>query len=181
MITSAKKDGRVGIVIDNGVLFRGGVEAKIREKVLKDDLIECVILLPEKLFYNTGAPGTILVLNKAKPADREGKVLFINASQEYEKHPEVRKLNRLSKENIKKIADVYRSFKEVEGFSKVVSQDELAAEKYNLNVTLYVFPEEEYEDIDIKKEWTDLEKMESEIHEVEKRIREHLEELGLTG
>jgi len=139
-----------------------------------------VILLPEKLFYNTGAPGTILVLNKAKPADRKGKVLFINASQEYEKHPEVRKLNRLGKDNIKRIADVYRSFKEVEGFSRVVSQYDIADEKYNLNVTLYVFPEEETEDIDIKKEWTDLEKIKDELQAVEEKIRGHLEELGLT-
>jgi len=99
MLASAKENGRVGVVIDNGCLFRGGKEKAIRAGILKDDLIECVILLPEKLFYNTGAPGAILILNKEKSEERKKKVLFINASKEYEQHPELRKLNRLEDEH----------------------------------------------------------------------------------
>lgn len=89
MLASARDSdgGRVGIVIDNGCLFRGGKEQAVRSKAL--ELMECVILLPEKLFYNTGAPGAILIFNKNKPKERKDKVLFINASQEYEQHPDV--------------------------------------------------------------------------------------------
>ncbi|MEN4007291.1 MAG: N-6 DNA methylase [Methanobacterium sp.] len=78
MIASADdKKGRVGVVIDNGCLFRGGREKKIRTGIIKDHLIECVVLLPEKLFYNTGAPGAIIIFNKNRPENRKDKVLFI--------------------------------------------------------------------------------------------------------
>ena len=178
MLASAKDDtGRVGVVIDNGCLFRGGKEKIIRARILEDDLIECVILLPEKLFYNTGAPGAIIIFNKNKPAERKGKILFINASQEYEKHPEVRKLNILTEKNIKKIVEVYRTFGEVNGISRVVSLDEIKENDYNLNVTLYVFPEEKEEEIDVEREWEELNKTEEEIKEVNKKIERFLKEV----
>ena len=63
MLASAKQNGRVGLVVDNGCLFRGGAEKTVRSKVVDEDLVECVILLPEKLFYNTGAPGAIVIFN----------------------------------------------------------------------------------------------------------------------
>ena len=178
MIASAKDDtGRVGIVIDNGALFRGGKEKIIREKILRRDLVECVILLPEKLFYNTGAPGAIIILRKKKPEERKGKVLFINASNEYEKHPEVRKLNRLGDKHIEKIADAYKKFEDIDGFCRVVSLEEIKENDYNLNVTLYVFPREELEKINIAKEWEELRRIEVEIKEVDGRIEGYLEEL----
>ncbi|HIH69715.1 MAG TPA: type I restriction-modification system subunit M [Methermicoccus shengliensis] len=179
MVASAKEDtGRIGVVIDNGCLFRGGREKTIRQRILKDDLVECVILLPEKLFYNTGAPGAILIFNKNKPAERRGRVLFINASNEYEQHPEVRKLNRLGEGHIKKIVDAYREFKDGDGFSRVVSLDEIKENDYNLNVTLYVFPKEEVEEIDVAKEWEELKIIEEEVREVEDKVSEYLSELG---
>jgi len=171
-------NGRVGVVIDNGCLFRGGKERSIREAVLRDDLLECVILLPEKLFYNTGAPGAILIFRKQKPPERKNRILFINASSEYEQHPEVRKLNRLGEEHIRKIAEAYRDFREVEGFARVVSLDEVRENDYNLNVTLYVFPEEKVEEIDVKKEWEELRRIEEEINKVEERIQGFLKEVG---
>ena len=136
MIASANKNGRIGIVIDNGCLFRGGAEKTIRSKIIERDLIECVILLPEKLFYNTGAPGAIIVFNKNKPPERRGKILFINASNEYIPHPSVRRLNSLSDNNMKKIADAYRKFADILGFSRVVNIEEVKDNDYNLNVTL---------------------------------------------
>jgi len=89
---------KVGVILDQGALFRGGKEENIRRGIVKSDLLEAVILLPEKLFYNTQAAGIILVLNKEKPAERKGKVIFINAGELYIKHPEIRKLNQLSEE-----------------------------------------------------------------------------------
>jgi type I restriction enzyme M protein len=174
LLASTKENGRAAIVLDNGCLFRGGKEKAIRAKILEEDLIECVILLPEKLFYNTGAPGAILIFSKNKPAERKGKVLFINASQEYEKHPEVRKLNILSDKNIQKIANVYRTFGEVDGISRVVPLEEIKENDYNLNVTLYVFPEEKEEEINIVKELEDLKILENELKEIETRMMEFL-------
>lgn len=180
MLASAKDDGsRVGIVIDNGCLFRGGKERAVRSAVLSEnnDLVECVILLPEKLFYNTGAPGAIIIFNKHKPAERRGKILFINASKEFKQHPEVRKLNRLGDNNIKKIAGVYKSFSEEKGFSRVVSLDEIRQNDYNLNVTLYVMQDEEGEGIDIAREFSELKELERQRQEVAGRLEQYITEL----
>ena len=178
MLASAKEDtGRVGVVIDNGCLFRGGREKTIRSKVLEDDLLECAILLPEKLFYNTGAPGAILIFNKNKSEERKRKVLFINASQEFEKHPEVRKLNRLGDKDIEKIINAYKQFKDEDGFSRVVSIDEIRENDYNLNITLYAFPEEEIEEIDVKREWEELREIETESSDIERKLEAYLNEI----
>ena len=180
MLASADdKDGRVGVVIDNGCLFRGGKEKVIRTAIISPDAdkIEAVILLPEKLFYNTGAPGAILILNKNKPEARKEKILFINASREYQQHPEIRKLNQLADSNIDKIAKAYKEFKEIEGFSRIVGFDEIKEIDFNLNVTLYVFPEEETEKIDVEKEWEDLRRLEKETTEIEAKIGGYLKEI----
>jgi type I restriction enzyme M protein len=178
MLSSAnKKNGRVGVVIDNGCLFRSGKEKAIRTGIVKDDLIEAVILLPEKLFYNTGAPGAIIILNKNKQKKRKETILFINASKEYEQHPEVRKLNRLGDEHINKIVKAYREFTDVDGFSRIVEHEKIKENDYNLNVTLYVFPEEETEEIDIAKEWEETHKIEKELREIEEKIEGYLLEL----
>jgi len=157
---------KVGIVLDNGALFRGGREKRIRRAVIEKDLIEAIILLPEKLFYNTGAPGAIIIFNKNKPEERRNKILFINASLEYESHPEIKRLNILAEKNIRRIVEAYRQFKNIEGFAKVVSLDEIKANDYNLNVTLYIFPKIEEEEIDIEKELKEFERIEAE----EKRL-----------
>jgi len=157
---------KVGIVLDNGALFRGGREKKIRQEILEKDLIEAVVLLPEKLFYNTGAPGIVMVLNKNKLEERKGKIIFINASNEYEKHPNVRRLNRLGEKHIEKIVNAYREFKNIEGFAKVVSLEEIKEKDYNLNVGLYVFPVIEEEKINLAeelKEFKEIEEREKEL------------------
>ncbi|RLF75779.1 SAM-dependent DNA methyltransferase [Thermococci archaeon] len=178
MLSSAKEDtGKVGIVIDNGCLFRGGKEKAIRTLLVGKDLLDTVILLPEKLFYNTGAPGAVLVFSKNKSEKRKGKILFINASREYEQHPEVRKLNRLWDEHIEKIAKAYKDFSETDGFSRAVGIDEIKENDFNLNVTLYVFPEEETEEIDVAEEWKELRRIEEELVGIETRIENYLMEL----
>ncbi|MGC9091591.1 MAG: type I restriction-modification system subunit M [Fervidicoccaceae archaeon] len=172
--SAANNDGRVGIVIDNGCLFRGGKEGAIRRGVIENDLLECVILLPEKLFYNTGAPGAILVFRINKPEERKKKVLFINASNEFEKHPEVRKLNRLSEGNIKRIAQAYLEYRDNAGFSRVVSVEQIKANDWNLNVSLYVSPEEKEEEIDIVKEFEELKELEKQRQETLAEIEEYV-------
>ncbi len=178
MLASANdKTGRVGVVIDNGCLFRGGKEKATRTGILNADLIEAVILLPEKLFYNTGAPGAIIILNKNKPGERKRKVFFINGSKEYQQHSEVRKLNQLGDDHIKKIGEAYKEFRYEEGFSKSIEIEKVKENDYNLNVTLYVFPEEETEEIDVAKEWKELRGLEKEIIAVEEKIEGYLREL----
>ena len=172
MLYSSRK--MVGVVIDNGALFRGGRERKIRAKIVERDLVEAVILLPEKLFYNTGAPGAIIIFNKTKEEKRKGKILFINASQEFEKHPDVRKLNILSEKNIERIVKVYRDFKDDNGFARVVSMEEIKNNDYNLNVTLYAFPEVEEEEIDVEMEWEEIRKIAEKMQEIDSRIEEYL-------
>jgi type I restriction enzyme M protein len=88
---------------------------------------------------------------------------------------------RLGDANIKKIARAYEMFKNADGFARVVSLDEVKENDYNLNVTLYVFPEEKAEEIDIEKEWDELRKIEKAIGEVEERIQEHLKEVQKNG
>lgn len=181
MLASAKDGtGKVGVVIDIGCLFRGGKERIIRSKIIEDDFIETVILLPEKLFYNTGAPGAIIVLNKNKPESRKGNIQLINASKEYESHPEVRKLNRLGDKNIDRINGAYKSKKEIKGFSELIGKEKIKENDYNLNVTLYVYPEEEIEDIDIAKEWKDIKDINHKLSETEKMIAVHLAELKIS-
>jgi type I restriction enzyme M protein len=181
MLASAKhNDSRVGIVIDNGCLFRGGKEKTIRSAVLseKHDLVECVILLPEKLFYNTGAPGAIIIFNLHKPAERKGNVLFINASKEAEQHPEVRKLNRLGDGNIKKIAEAYKSYSEEKGFSRIVPLKEIDQNDSNLNVTLYVMQDKESEEINIAQEYAELKELEKQRQEVANKLEQYISELN---
>jgi type I restriction enzyme M protein len=178
MLASAKDDsGRVGVIIDNGCLFRGGKERAIRTAVLEKDWVECVILLPEKLFYNTGASGAILVFRKNKLRDRKGKVLFINASKEFEQHPEVRKLHILGKNHIEKIVGAYKSFVEEKGFARIVDLDEVRQNDYNLNVTLYVMTDEEEEQIDIVKEYAELQALAAERQKVERELDVILEQI----
>jgi len=176
MLASARK--KVVVVLDQGSLFRGNAEGKIREKVIAADLVECVISLPEKLFYNTGAPGAILVFNKNKGADRKDRMLFINASNEYQKHKEIRRLNQLSPENISKIVGAFETFEEIDGFSAIKTNDEVLKRGGNLNVTLYVSDARSEEIIDIKAVLSDIDKIDKQIEEVSEKLNSYMRELG---
>ena len=170
---------KMAVVIDQGALFRGGREKKIRRRIVETDLLEAVILLPEKLFYNAQAPGVILVFNKQKPPERKGKILFINASNEYKPHPEVRRLNILAEENIEKIVRTYREYREEPGFSRIVPLKEIRRNNYNLNVTIYVQPLITVEQVDIAKVWAEIQKLTQEREELEQKIEQYLQILRL--
>ena len=168
---------KAGVVIDNGALFRGGKEKNIRKKIVEEDLVEAVILLPEKLFYNTQAPGVIIIFNKQKPPERKGKILFINASQLYEKHPEVKRLNRLGEQHIKKIVEIYREFREEPGLSHIATLREVRENDYNLNVTLYVAPPLEVEEIDLEKELQELLEIEKQAMEARAKALQYIQQV----
>ncbi|HAW49637.1 TPA: type I restriction-modification system subunit M [bacterium] len=175
MLTSLKPDGRMGVVLDNGVLFRGGAEGKIRKKVVDDDLVECIIALPEKLFYNTGAPGCILILNKQKPESRKDKVLFIYAGNEFEK---LKNMNRLRDEDIERIYNTYYEFKDVERYARVVSCDKIKENDYNLSVTRYVDVFGEDEQVDASEILRELKMLEQESTKIDEKLDKYLRELG---
>ena len=166
MIASAKE--RVAVVIDTGAVSRGGREKLIRQKIIKDDLIECVILLPEKLFYNTQAPAVIIVFNKQKPQAKRGKILLINASKEYQ---EGKKQNTLSMENIQKIVNAYREFKDIEKFAKVITVQEARETDYNLSPSRFVSIAEEEEYRSVQEIKAELERLEEERRKVEEKIK----------
>jgi len=176
MLYTARK--KVVVVIDQGALFRGGREREIRSKIISEDLVEAVVLLPEKLFYNTNAPGAIIVFNKNKPPERKGKVLFINASNEYKPHPEIRRLNILGEDNIEKIVKTYREYVEVPEFSKIVPLEEIRKNDYNLNVTLYVALIGGEKEIDILREYQELKRIEEERVQLLEKINKIMTELA---
>ena len=146
MIASLKDDGIMATVMPHGVLFRGGQEKVIREGIVRDDLIEAIIGLPPKLFYNTGIPACIIVINKNKPPHLKNKILFINADREY---GEGRNQNYLRPEDIEKIVTVYEEKREIPGYSRLVDINEIEENDFNLNIRRYVdnSPEPEIEDV----------------------------------
>lgn len=171
-LASANKRGRAGIIVDNGCLFRGSQERTVRSRIIREDLVECVILLPEKLFYNTGAPGVIIVFNRNKSDDRKRKVLFVNASNEFEPHQTIRRLNFLSDDNIAKTVAMCRKFRESEGFSRIVEMSEIAKNEFNLNVPLYVASSRPVESISISDIYSELRRLGAERAAINKKLED---------
>ncbi len=136
MLAVLKDDGIVATVMPHGVLFRGGAEGSIRQKIIEDDLLDTVIGLGPNLFYGTGIPAAILILRakRSKPPERRSKVLFINADREF---GEGRAQNYLRPRDEEKITAAYRDFADVDGFAKVVTIDELAENDFNCNIRRY--------------------------------------------
>src|SRR4029079_11735208 len=129
MIATTNKTGMVGVVMPHGVLFRGASEGEIRKGILGEDLLEAVVGLPPNLFYGTGIPAAILVLNRAKRPERRKKVLFIEASRELK---EGSAQNYLRDEDVAKIAGAFHAFRDVEKYARVVGFDEIEKNEWNL-------------------------------------------------
>lgn len=147
MLASLKPDGHMATIMPHGVLFRGGKEKLIREFFINDDLIEAIISLPNGLFYGTGIPACVLVMNKYKPDVLRGKVLFINADREY---AEGKNQNKLRPEDIEKIDFVFTNKRELLKYSRLVDRGEIVEKHdYNLNIRRYVdnTPDPEPEDV----------------------------------
>ena len=147
MIASLNSHGKLGVVVPHGVLFRGSSEKEIRKGMLEDDLLEAVIGLPSSLFYGTGIPAALLIINKDKPQERKGKVLFINGELEYQ---EGKNQNKLRDEDIEHVMDIYNAFKDEKRYSKVVSMDEIRENDYNLNIRRYADTSPPPEQFDVK-------------------------------
>jgi type I restriction enzyme M protein len=182
MYASAKE--KVVVIIDTGAVSRGSGtkgtnrERDIRKKFVENDLIEAVILTPENLFYNTPAAGVIIVINKNKPEERKGKILLINASQEFQKGTPN---NYMTEENVAKILDAYTHFKEIESFSKIITIEEARKNDYNLSPSRYIPIINEGEYREIPEIIKDLRRIEIETRNVDKELNRILDDLGFEG
>lgn len=182
MFSSLKEKGGMVVVIDTGAVSRGsgnvGInkEKEIRKKFVNNDLIEAVILLTDNLFYNTTAPSNIIVINKDKK--HKGEILLINASKEFAKGGPK---NYLSEENIKKIEEVYKNWKEVESLSKIVTLEEVAKNDYNLSPSRYVSVGDKEEYLPIDEALIELEQVEEERGKIDKELNEIMKKIGFKG
>ena len=180
MFASLNKNGKAAIVLDTGSVSRGSGnkgsnrEKEIRKAFVDSDWIEAVLLLPENLFYNTTAPGIILILNKNKPKERKDRIMLINTSLEFEKG---RPKNFIPDDKIEKIAKAFHDWKNIDKFTKIISNEEVGGNDYNLSPSRYVGngKEEEYRNVDeILVELAELEeereKTDRELNEIMKKI-----------
>jgi type I restriction enzyme M protein len=165
----------MAIILPHGVLFRGGAEARIRTKLLKDNNIDTVIGLPANLFFSTGIPVCILLLKKCKKPD---DVLFINASDE-EHFEKGKRQNRLLPEHIDKIIDTYQFRKEEDRYSRRVSMEEIEKNDFNLNISRYVSTAKPELEINLADVNSSLVNIEQSIVSATKEHNKYLKELGL--
>ncbi|MEM3433968.1 MAG: class I SAM-dependent DNA methyltransferase [Candidatus Methanomethyliaceae archaeon] len=180
MLASLNERGRMAVVIDTGAVSRGSGnqgsnrERDIRKAFVEHDLIEAVILLPENLFYNTTAPGVIIVINRRKW--HPGEILLINASKMFAKG---RPKNFLAEEHIERIAQVYHDWRAEEGLSAVITKEEAARNDYNLSPSRYVATGEKEEVLPLEEAMVLLREAEEERSAADKALREALKILGL--
>ena len=133
MIASLKENGRMAVIVQNGVLFRTSSEKDIRKGILEDDLLEAIITLPSCLLPNTLIPISLLIFNKDKTDDRKNKIIFIDATKDFQKD---RNKAKLRTQDIEKISTTYSSYLEINGYSKIESLDEIRSNDFNL----YIIP-----------------------------------------
>lgn len=175
MLASLNMKGKMASVVPHGVLFRGSAEGKIRKGFIEDDLIEAVIGLPQNLFYGTGIPAAILVLNKAKSEERKNKILFIDGSNDFVKEGNK---NKLRKEDIEKIITAFDNFEDVEKYANVIDLETIKENDYNLNISRYVDTTEEEELVDIQKVINEIKELEKEEEKTKEKLNGYLKELG---
>lgn len=179
MIETLNENGKAGVVVPHGVLFRGASEGKIRQKCLEENLIDAVIGLPANLFFGTGIPAAILVFNKAK---KQKNVLFIDASQHYEA---AKNQNKLRDGDIEKIVSTYRRFEagelpagEAEAkYSFVATPEQISENDFNLNIPRYVDTFEEEAEVDIAAVQKEIEQLEDELEKVQSELDAYLKQL----
>lgn len=171
--TMVEEDGRVGVIAPHGVLFRAGSEGKIRQQLIKENLLDVVIGLPANLFYGVGIPVTLLIFKKTRTTS---DVLFIDASSEFARE---KTQNKLTEENIKKIVDTHKKYKTIEKYSYRAKLKEIKENEYNLNIPRYVDTFEEEVAIDLGRVKKEILQLENKLTDVRKRIDGYLKELSV--
>ena len=183
MYASLKEDGKMAVVIDTGAVSRGSGNAgknrerDIRKAFVEHDLVEAVVLLPENHFYNTTAPGIIIVINKAKLEERKKQILLINASKLYSKGSPK---NFLPDESIEKISNIYLNWKEEEGISRIITNEEAAKNDYNLSPSRYVAQNGVDDTLTLEDAVVLLKEAEEERENADAKLKNVLNELGVS-
>src|SRR5215207_8276624 len=175
MFSSLNENGQAVIICSQGVLFRGNEEEEIRKNMIKEDIIEGVVTLPPKLFYGTGIPGCILILNRKKPENRKNKIILIYAARDYE---EGKVRNKLRKSNIQKIVSAFKNYTDIDKYCHIADFEELQENEFNLNVPRYVDISQSGEEIDIQTTIDELKKLQQERNELQIQVNTNLKELG---
>lgn len=177
MVKSMKpKTGRIAVVLPQGVLFRAAKEKKMRRALLKIDLLDTVIGLGPNLFYGTGLSACILILRASKPAARKHKIFFLDASTIYKKG---RAQNELLDEHVDHIYELATDYKDVQGYCRLVSTEEIIGNDYNLNIPRYVEPVVEEETITLDEALVNLKQSYEEAYQAENHLKELLKKEGL--
>lgn len=182
ILASLNNKGRAAVVLDTGAASRGSGNANtnkekdVRRWFVEQDLIDSVIYLPENLFYNTTAPGVVIVLNKAKPKDRKDKLFLLNAANEFEKGDPK---NFIPVEAITRIADTYREWREVEKYSRIVTRDEVAKNDFNISPSRYIHTGKADEYRPLAEIVEELNALEEEAKETDKTLKSILARLGV--
>lgn len=165
------RTGRMTVVLPHGVLFRMGVEGRIRESILKTDQLEAVIGLAPNLFYGAGLAACVLVFRSQKAPERKRKTIIIDASHLFKKQ---KAQNVLLPDQAQQIVDWYRAFENVEGVARVVTLEEFDAHGYNLNITRYVERKVDTVQITIEEAVANLRESLEAAYAAEDRLRELL-------
>lgn len=174
MIESAiAGEGRVGVIVPHGVLFRGGSEGLIRQKLVDENLLDLVVGLPAGLFFGTGIPAAILVFRKDK---KKRNVMFIDASRDF---VDAKNRSYLGEDHIAKIVKTYKKRKNVDKYAYVADLAEIEENDFNLNIPRYVDTFEEEEEIDVRAVQKEIDGLDKELAAVQKEMATYLKELGL--
>lgn len=170
--TDPHQNGRVGVILPHGVLFRGASEGQIRKALIEENLVDAVVGLPPNLFYGAGIPAVILILKRNRPDDR---VLLIDGSGGFEQgNPQ----NRLRPVDVNKIVNVYRQRQPVDKYAYLASFEEIREKGCSLNIPLYVDTYEPEPDIDLAVVQTEIDRLDQELEKVRVDIGEYLSELS---
>lgn len=170
--TMHEQDGRVGVVVPHGVLFRGGAEGLIRQRFIEENLLDGIVGLPANLFFGVGIPAALMFFRRGKV---DNKVFFIDASHEY---GESKNQNKLREKDIERIVATWRSRNNVDKYAYLATTDEIKENDYNLNIPLYVDTFEEEAPIDLDAVKADITKIEADLAETRAALDEALRELG---
>jgi type I restriction enzyme M protein len=172
-----QESGRIAVVLPQGALTRGGADGRIRKAFLKEDLIECVIGMAPKLFYGTTLAPCIIVLRAKKNKNQTKKVLIINSENIFKRG---RNQNTLESEHVARIFEVYKNFESIEGLSNVVSDIDIQAKSFSLNISQYVAGIQDKNPISLKENINKLEDLNIAAQESRATLKAEFEKWGLS-
>ena len=177
-----RQSGRVAVIVPHGVLFRGGAEGRIRQRLIEENLLDAVVGLPANLFTTTGIPVAVLIFDRSREpggahANRRD-VLFIDASKDFTPG---KNQNTMDETHINKVLDAMGARTAVDHYAHLASPEEIIDNSYNLNIPRYVDTFEPEEDVDLAAVQRDILHIEAELAEVRTKMAGYMKELGIHG